>query len=68
MGSRRNDDAKNIEGNGNDHLTKNICENIELIKYTEYRILVPHNNGNIKLAGVDGEQARPHKLQTRMGE
>ena len=47
-------------------LPKIYVENMELGKYTRYRILVPHNNVNIKLTGVDVEQARPHKLQTRM--
>ena len=47
--SRCNHDAKYTEGGGNHHLTKNICTNMELIKYTQYRILVPHNNGNVKL-------------------
>ena len=68
MGSRRNDDAKYTESGGNDHLTKDTCKNMELSKYTRYRILVPHNNGNVKLTGVHGEQARPHKYQTQMQE
>ena len=40
--------------------------NLELSKHTRYRILVPRNNGNVKLTGVYGEQARPHKSQTCM--
>ena len=54
MGSRRNDEAKYTEGGGNEHLTKNIYENQDLSKCTRYRILVLHNNGNVKLTGVDG--------------
>ena len=68
MGSCRNDDAKYIEGGGNDHLTKNTRGNMDLSKYNWYRILVPHNNGNVKLTGVDGEQASPQNYQTRMQE
>ena len=63
-----NDKSKYIEGVGNDHLIKNICENMELSKYTQYRILGPHNNGNVKLTGVDGEQATPQKIQIQMQE
>ena len=58
MGSLCKYNTKYTEGVGNDHLTKNIRENMELSKYTRYRILVPHNNGNVKLTGLDGEQAR----------
>ena len=39
-------------------LPKIHLENMELSKYTQYRILVPHNDGNVNLTGVDGEQAR----------
>ena len=49
-------------------LSKINVENMELSKYTQYIILVPHNSGNVKLTGVDGEQTRPHKSQTRMQE
>ena len=42
-------------------LPKILVENMELSKYTWYRILVPHDNGNVKLTGVDGEQVRPQK-------
>ena len=66
VGSRHNDNAKYTEGGGNYHLTKNIRENMELSKYSWYGILVPHNNGNFNLTGVDGDQVRPHKLQTQM--
>ena len=66
MGSRRNDEAKYTEGGGNDHLTKNIHENMKLSNHTRYRILVSHNSGNVNLTGVDGEQTSPHKSQTRM--
>ena len=37
---------------------------LELSKYTRYRILIAHNNGNVNLTGVDGGQVRPQKLQT----
>ena len=67
-GSRRNNDAKYTEGGGNNCLTKNICENLELSKYIWYIILVPHNNGNFKLTEVDGEQLSPYKSQTLMQE
>ena len=40
---------------------KILLENMELSKYTRYRILVPQNNGIVKLTGVDGEQVRPQK-------
>ena len=68
VGSHCNDNAKYTEGGGNDHLAKNIRENLELSKYTWSRILVPYNIGNFKIMVVDGEQVRPHKLQTRMRE
>ena len=68
VGSRRNDSAKYTEGGGNNHLTKNLRENLDLIKYTQYRILVPHNNINFNLTGVDEDQVSPHKSQTRMWE
>ena len=68
MGSRRNDDAKYTEGGDNDHITKNLRKNIELSKYNRYKVLVPHNNEHVKITGVDGEQVRPHKSQTRMRE
>ena len=54
MGTRRNDDAKYTEGGGNNHLNKNICKNMDLSKYTRYKILVPHHNGNVNLTGVYG--------------
>ena len=41
------------------NLSKIYVENLELSKYPWYRILVPHNNGNIKLTGVYGKKARP---------
>ena len=66
VGSLCKYNTKYTEGVGNDHLTKNIRENMELSKYSWYGILVPHNNGNFKLTGVDGDQVRPHKLQTQM--
>ena len=66
MGSRSNDEYKYTEGGDNNHLTKNIHENLELSKYNQYIILVPHNNGNVKLTRVDWEQVRPHKLQTQI--
>ena len=63
MGIRRNDDVKYIGGGGNVQLTKNTRENIELGKYNRYGILVPHNNGNVKLTGVDGKQVSSPKSQ-----
>ena len=68
MEVRRNDDAKYTEGSGNDHLTKYIRKNIELSKYTWYRIFAPHNNVNFKIIVVDGDRARPHKPQKRIRE
>ena len=47
-------------------LPKIYVKNMELSKYNQYRILIPHNNGNVNLTGVGGGQARPRKLQTRM--
>ena len=47
-------------------LSNIYVENLELSKYTRYIVLVPHNNGNINLTGVDGEQARLHILKTHM--
>ena len=49
-------------------LLKIYVKNLELSKYTQYRNLVPHKNGNINLKGVNGEQVSPHKSQTRMQE
>ena len=49
-------------------LPKIYVKYMELIKYTWYIILVPHNNGNVKFIGVDGEHVRPQKLQTCMQE
>ena len=43
-------------------------ETLEVSKYTQYRILVPHNNGNFKLTGLEEDQARPHKSQKRVQE
>ena len=52
MGSRRNNDAKDNEGGSNNHLTKNIRENMDWSKYTWCKILVQQNNGNIKLRRI----------------
>ena len=49
-------------------LPRIYVKNMELSKYTRYIILVPPNNGYFKIIGVDGNQARPNKLQTRMRE
>ena len=49
-------------------LPKIYVNNLDLIKYTRYRILVPHNNGNVKLTGVDGDKVRPNKSKTWMRE
>ena len=49
-------------------LQKTYVKNLDLSKNTSCRILVPHNNGNVKPIVVDGEQVMPHKLQTRMQE
>ena len=46
------------------NLTKTYVENLELNKYTRYKIFVPYNNRNFKLTGVDGGKVRPHKSQT----
>ena len=66
VGSRLNYNTKYKEGGCDDHLTKIYVENLDLSKYTQYRILVPQNNGNVKLILLDGVQARPHKSQTWM--
>ena len=66
VGGSRNDDAKYTEGGGDDHLI--YMETMELSKYTLYRILVPHNNGNANLTGVERKQVRPHKSQRRIRE
>ena len=37
---------------------------LDLSKYTRNIIFVAQNYSNVKLTGVDGEQANPHKSQT----
>ena len=44
-------------------LPKIYVGNLELSKYTRCRILLPHNNVNFKIIGLNGEQVRPQKLQ-----
>ena len=62
VGSCCNDEAKYTEDSGKNHLTKNIRKNMEVSKYTQCRILVPHNNVNANITGVNAEKVSPHKL------
>ena len=45
-------------------LPKLYVKNLELSKYTRYRILIPYDNINVHLTGVNGKKVSPHKSQT----
>ena len=43
-------------------LPKLYVKNLELSKYTRYRILIPYDNINVHLTGVNGEKSESPQI------